>query len=365
MAYMLTNWTVKNKAHIITWLLFIVYETLAVGLAFNSWANPITYIIHYAITVYLFYLYAEKLFPFAFGRKFNVIVLVPLVALIQLTLYIVLHYLADKFLIFSGFIKTDKPYPLDKVFLIKNAYRGFFFMGFSTGYYFLKTYLQERKRTTDLEKAQLNAIIKQKNTEQELFKAQNAFLKAQINPHFLFNTLHFIHTKVSVSSPEAAEAVIALSEMMRYALGSDEQGGTIILEDEMEQVINLISLFKLRKSSPLYLKAEFEENTKQLPFIPLILLTLAENMFKHGQLHDANHQAILKVYIESDMLIFETRNLSHPQKSNREHTGLANIKQRLIYAYGESVHFEYGTDAEEFFTLKLGVLLAQLSEPAL
>lgn len=365
MKFALTNWALKNKVHVTTWVLFMLYETLAVGLAFNSWANPMTYIVHYAITIFLFYLYAEKLFPLAFQRKFNAIVLVPLVIVIQLGFYIVLHYFADRFLIFFDIIKIGKPYPLDKIFLIKNAYRGSFFIVFSTGYYFLKTYLKERKRAADLEKEHLNAIITQKNTEKELFKAQNAFLKAQINPHFLFNTLNFIHNKVSTSSPEAAEAVISLAEMMRYAISSDEQGGVIRLGDEMEQVSNLVNLFRLRKSQELFVNVVFEEKTKQLTFIPLVLLTLTENMFKHGQLHDPNHPASIYVYIEEDSLCFETSNLSQPQKSNRSHTGLANIKERLNYAYGEQISFYYATDAEEYFTLKIGVPLVLINVPVL
>ncbi len=236
-------------------------------------------------------------------------------------------------------------------------------MGFATGYYFLSNYIKERRHAEDLEKERLNIIIKQENTEKELFKAQNAFLKAQINPHFLFNTLNFIYNKVSKSSPEAAEAVISLSEMMRYAITSDDKGGTIILQDEMEQVKNLVNLFKLRRNQPLYLSVEFEERAKYIQFIPLVLLTLTENIFKHGQLDDANHEATLQVYIDDETLFFETHNLSQPQKSNRAHTGLANIKDRLIYAYGNEVIFEYATRSDGYFTLKIGVPLAFVNKP--
>ena len=76
-------------------------------------------------------------------------------------------------------------------------------------------------------------------------------------------------------------------------------------------------------------------------------------------------EASLKVYIENDFLCLESFNFSQPQKSNRSHTGLLNIKTRLIYAYGEEVSFEYTTNANQCFMLKLGVPLAQLNETAL
>ena len=358
-------WAKKNQIHILIWTLFVFWEAILVGIMLKTFGDPALYVAHYTVIIILFYFQSNVLLPFVVKNNFSDFLRVPLALIFQLAMYISCHFLADVLLMFLHLIPSKPNYGLDYQFILRNLYRGVFFIGFSSGYYFLKRYFNEKKRASDLEKKKLQARILQKNTEQELFKAQNAFLKAQINPHFLFNTLNFIHTKVSTSSPEAADAVIALSEMMRYALGSEDQGGTIILEDEMEQVINLINLFKLRKSSPLYLKAEFADETKHVPFIPLILLTLAENMFKHGQLHDANQQATLKVYFEDEMLIFETRNLSQPQKSDREHTGLANIKQRLLYAYGENINFDYTTDANPFFTLKLGVPLAQLNEPVL
>ncbi len=356
------EWWKVNKFHLWVWGVFIAYETLIVGILYNIWANPLIYFLHYSVTIPLFYLHANIAIPWALRRKRDAWIKLLIIIIVQISAYVILHYLTDVFLIYLKIISKKLPYELNTSFILINLYRGFYFMGFSTGYYFLRTYTQEKKRTMDLEKEQLNAIIKQKDVEQELFKAQNAFLKAQINPHFLFNTLDFIYHKVSASSPEAAEAVISLAEMMRYAITSDERGGTIMMEDEMEQTLNLINLFKLRKKQILYLKVNFAHDAKQLRFIPLVLLTVVENMFKHGQLHDADHEATLNVYTENDTLFLETCNLSQPQKSDRSNTGLANIKDRLTYAYGNEIHFEYATDSHQYFRLKIGVPVARLNE---
>jgi sensor histidine kinase YesM len=360
----LKKWLKIHKAHLWAWGVYIAYETIIAGILYNLWGHPLVYFFHYLATIPLFYLHANIAMPWAFRDKGQAIVKLPLIVFVQIVVYVVAHYLVDVFLITTTIIAQRGPYEFNSSFILRNTYRGFFFMGFSTGYYFLKTYLQERERTVFLEKTQLNATIKQKNTEQELFKAQNAFLKAQINPHFLFNTLDFIYHKVSASSPEAADAVISLAEMMRYAITSDERGGTITLEDEMEQMLNLINLFKLRKTQVFYLKVNFAQDTKHLRFIPLVLLTITENIFKHGQLHEADHEATLEVYIENETLFLETRNLSQPQKSNRSNTGLANIKDRLTYAYGDQINFDHTTDAQQYFKLRIGVPIARLNAHA-
>lgn len=365
MEFMIEKWLKKYKIHLWVWGIFIIYETIIIGILFNLFGNLLTYFLHYLVIVPLFYLHSEIAMPWAFKIKSQAVLRLPLIVAVQIVIYVFSHYVVDLFLIAIRIVSVKEPYELNSTFILRNLYRGFFFMGFSSGYYFLRTYIMERKRTVELERKELNAIIKQKSTEQALFKAQNAFLKAQINPHFLFNTLNFIHNKVCISSPEAADAVMCLSEMMSYAITSDETGGDIKLGDEMEQVENLISLFKLRQGRSVNLKLHFAENTKHLPFIPLVLLTLAENMFKHGQLHDPNYEAVLKVYIKNDFLYLESFNLSQPQKSNRPHTGLLNSKTRLMYAYGEEISFEYTINANQCFMLKLGVPLVRLNETAL
>lgn len=354
----------KYKIHILIWFFFIVYETLVVGLLYGIWANPLTYFLHYLVIVPLFYIHADLALVWALNNKKHSLIKLPIIVIIQLIVCVISHYAVDLLLIYANAVKVKLPYELNTSFILRNLYRGIFFMGFSTGYYFLRTYLKEKKHSTDLERDRLNDIIKQKSTEQELFKTQNAFLKAQINPHFLFNTLNFIHNKVSVSSPEAADAIIALSDMMRYAITSGENSGLIKLADEMEQTINLISLFKLRKSESLYLKLNFAENVKELQLIPLVLLTIAENMFKHGRLDEMVHQATLNVYLEKEMLILESYNLSQPKKSNRSHTGLENIKNRLVYAYGNQVQFEYGIDSNQYFRLKICLPLQHIHDYA-
>jgi len=238
-------------------------------------------------------------------------------------------------------------------------------MGFSTGYYYLMTYNNEKRKTAELEKQKLNAIILAEKAEKELMKAQNAYLKAQINPHFLFNTLDFIYHHVMSSSPPAAEAIIVLSEMMRYAIDSDKMDDFILVRDEIEQIENLRYLNQLRKEKPLCIRLNFDENIKEIQMVPLVLLTLAENIFKHGNLVDEEDYAELKVLLENNNLKIYSDNLISLQKTISHQTGLQNIEKRLKYAYGNNIMFNHYVDSSNHFRMRIAIPIEKLQRHAL
>lgn len=204
-------------------------------------------------------------------------------------------------------------------------------------------------------------IISRQKAEQELSRAQNAFLKAQINPHFLFNTLDFIYHNVLALSPVAADAIVTLAEMMRFAIDSDKMGEFILLGDEIDQVLNLRYLNQLRKNEEPAFELLYEEEARDIKFIPLVLLTLAENIFKHGDLGDGR-KATLQVFIAEGMLQIYSSNMSHGQQHTHSHkTGLANLEKRLHHAYGDAALFSYGNDETGQFNVWVKVPLHLLS----
>ncbi|WP_165501733.1 sensor histidine kinase [Pedobacter frigiditerrae] len=222
-------------------------------------------------------------------------------------------------------------------------------MGFSTGYYYLKTYLKERKRAENLEKERLEKIIQQQKIEQELVIAQNAFLKAQINPHFLFNTLDFIYHNVNKYSETAGDAVIKLAQMMRFAIDSNEMEQTIYLAYEIEQVENLLYLYQIRKNNDLNIHFAYTDEVKQFRLIPLVVLTLVENIFKHGDISNAEDIAFVNLEVKNDLLIIQAVNLINVNKiKGSNNSGLNNIQKRLNYAYGDKIIFQYQVISNHF-----------------
>ena len=195
----------------------------------------------------------------------------------------------------------------------------------------------------------MQTIIDRQKVAQELVIAQNAFLKAQINPHFLFNSLDFIYHNVNKHSEVAGEAIVKLAQMMRFAIDSNEMGDTIYLGEEIEQVENLLYLYQIRKTSDLNVHFSYTDEVRQLRLIPLVILTLVENIFKHGDISKDDDIAVINLAIVNEQLIIQTMNLiniSTVQNSN--HSGLNNIKKRLNYAYGDSVVCQNQTIGNHF-----------------
>ncbi len=214
----------KNyKIDLLIWLLFILYETVLIGLVSGVFGNPITYISHYFLIIFLFYSHANLILPWVFGTKRVVIWMLPALVL-EVAIFVFLSFILDQFLIAIHVLQRGVPLKLNYLYSLKAVYRCVYFLAFSTVYYFLITYFKEKRKTNELERQRLEDIINRQKSEQELTKAQNAFLKAQIQPHFLFNTLDFIYHKIDEVSPVAAEVIIILLEMMRYAIDSDKMG---------------------------------------------------------------------------------------------------------------------------------------------
>ncbi len=325
----------KNLYHFIAWCSLLIYESIAakiiggINLSFVS-------LIHYTFTISLFYVFSLVILPWSRLSNFIAIRVVISIA-IYLTCYILGHFAIDNISILLGVTVKKTVFKLNLIYITDQFFRAIYFMGFSTAYYYLNTFNKEKKKSELLEKQRLNDIIQQQRMEQELVNAENAFLKAQINPHFLFNTLDFIYHEVHGSSPMAGEAIIDLSNMMRYAMDAGRNGGVEVLGKEIEQVESLIHLYQLRKRGKYCIEFQATAEVKDLYLIPLVLLTLVENVFKHGEFLDEGNPASIRLWTENECLHISTHNgvatSSFMKKSGH---GLANTANRLHFAYGNA-----------------------------
>lgn len=351
----------KTRIHLLAWASFIIYEMFVVSVISDRFGEIGDYTIHYSINILLFYFHAHIVLGYMLRKRYLTWAL-PLIVAVELFIYIITVYGVDSVAANFPDVFGISKAPFDKMFISRSIWRALYFMGFSTGYYFLITFLKEKERTVALEKQRLNQIIEQQKMEQELGKAQNAYLRAQINPHFLFNTLNFIYNKTRKTAPVAADAILTLSAMMRYAVESSEDKGYILIEEEIEQVHNLIHLHRLRQNQQIFFSIEVQDQARQLRVIPLILITLTENIFKHGNLSLTHHPASLKIYLTRDSLFIETNNLINAiHNTSGLSKGLENIAKRLAHSYGNLASFSYVTDARNHFQTKVQIKLKVLS----
>ena len=207
------------------------------------------------------------------------------------------------------------------------------------------------------EKKQRKVLEEQKmQLEVEKSQANFNFLKAQINPHFLHNTLNFLYAKSLPYSPELSEGILTLSDIMRYALSEgNTKDGKTLLKDEIEHLRNVIKINQLRFSNKLNVQLDVEGVINGAQIIPFVLITLVENAFKHGDLKSNEHPIVIRIVIVGKKLYFYCRNKKKTgPKELSTGIGLDNIKKRLELAYG--AHFELKVrDEAEFYTTELTI----------
>ena len=185
--------------------------------------------------------------------------------------------------------------------------------------------------------------------ERENIESQMQYLKYQINPHFLMNTLNNIHSMIDFDKEMARKSVMDLSRMMRHVLyDSGEQ--TTTLDKEVEFLSNYIELMRIRYIDDIDISFTFPDMNvcRRVELPPLLLIVLVENAFKHGISYDE------KSYIKIDIIAFDSEltcivtNSRHGKSAaNTEHSGigLSNVTRRLEMLFGN--HFTLTIDDSE------------------
>ncbi len=201
-----------------------------------------------------------------------------------------------------------------------------------------------------------------KQQQEKLLKqhaeAQLSLLKAQVQPHFLFNTLNNIYFVAQRESPVTADLIEKLSSIMRYFL---EQGPKheIALTAELDFIRNYIELEKMRMRYPIKTDIELPEDLSLIRIPPMLLIPLVENVFKHGiDKREENNYISIRLQL-SDRLDFSVSNRirrdsgGHP---NGAGIGLNNLSKRLSILYGDNFVLE-SDRSQDTYTSKLNIPL--------
>jgi len=171
---------------------------------------------------------------------------------------------------------------------------------------------------------------KAKNTEAEL-----AWLKSQINPHFLFNTLNNISSLTQIDPDAAQDAIAQLSDLLRYAMYETNKK-TVPIQGEVEFMRNYISLMKLRCSDKTEVNAHFTMHNSQLEVAPLLFISLIENAFKHGVSSSRPSKIDISLEDTVGQLVFTCDNTNYPKDDGDRSgsgIGLENTRRRLELMY--------------------------------
>jgi two-component system LytT family sensor kinase len=340
--------------HLLAWVLIFLNNFLQPYLnnSFNSYANRndgldlfLNYFIielgYTSINMITFYITALVIAPLLFKRRKwlkAILVTFILFAFLPTYRYLLEYKLFVPHLGFDNY-KGNNP---DTFWYVKNiilyAVYSYFIYGFI---YFILTEWYGNSR-------------RQKELEKEKIVTELAFLKSQINPHFLFNTLNDIYSLTYHQSPEAPNAVLKLSELLRYMLKeSDEKLAQ--LSKEITYLENVIELQRIGQKGLAHVDFEIEGEIDSQQVAPLILINFVENAFKHGVFNDPRFPIKIKLNITSEYLFFTVKNRKNADiKDYGTGIGLKNVNRRLSLIYPDK-HFLKIKDELTDFTIELHI----------
>ncbi len=186
-------------------------------------------------------------------------------------------------------------------------------------------------------------------------KSELALLRNQINPHFLFNSLHNIDTLITKDPQKASDSLLQLSDMLRYSF-NEAEWEFIELSKEIEYLKKYINLQNLRVSNTELVELNIAVNGSDTKIAPMLLIPFVENAFKHTTEKDKKHGIIITLSEESGIINFCINNLHNPEKIISKDTskgiGLSNVSKRLEILYPGRHKLEISHDSE-FFKVKL------------
>jgi len=342
--------------HIIFWIFYIVYESSYL-IAFSHVNTSIfEYCYYYILNICLFYWHFNTLNRGLLKSRSRYL-FIGISIVMEMIVVLIFKGIWDYFALRKT-VSTQQLFGQLKFFVGLDFYRNLYYLFMSSVIWSAINFESLRKKTIEASLMQALAEKGKSDLQYQYAKAQNAFLKQQINPHLLFNTLNTIYSAVYVNAPNESEAVLLLSEIMRYSYEEPDAEGMVALETELCQLKNLIRLNSYRFGNNVQLDYRINGDPANHRIIPLVLITLTENMFKHGDLR-LEPRSVEITISEIGNLTFVAKNVPKISGKNEPTTsvGLINTRLRLDYAYNENYQLDV-KHTDELFSLELTINLA-------
>lgn len=183
--------------------------------------------------------------------------------------------------------------------------------------------------------------------------AELSFLKAQINPHFLYNTLNNIYTLSIIGSEKTSDSIMKLSNIMRYVT-DEAEANFVPLTSELACISNFIDLQKLRLGKMVTLNYSVDGEAENHQISPLLLMTFIENVFKYGLSNHVPALITIAIRMENGKILFHCQNTIFEHKRDVERTGIGieNTRKRLQHLYPDKHSLNINQD-DGVFTVDL------------
>lgn len=200
----------------------------------------------------------------------------------------------------------------------------------------------------------INARLRETETARQ--KAEVAYLHAQINPHFLFNTLNSIYSLALQKADSTAHAVVKLSGMMRYVL-TDTVHERVLLTKEIEYLNNYIELQRLRLPTSVNLIVKIDQPKNGEQIAPMLIVPFIENAFKYGVNPEQPSEISIEIRLEYQLLFCSIKNEKVSAGNNdKTEVGIKNVQQRLQLLYPQKHTLDI-KQSEHDFAVYLSIIL--------
>jgi two-component system, LytTR family, sensor kinase len=328
------------------WLFWIVYFLFLCVVIYSA----------YSIHDLSFYIQLVTFMPFSAALVyFNIYVLIPIflyrkkyvyyasLLILAILTIAVTDQLLKKFFAHYGSPLFAYTSGLDIKTLFTEAVGLFYLIGFTTGLKLSIDWIQNQQ------------LMKEK--EKQYLETELNFLKAQINPHFFFNTLNNLYSLTLKKSDQAPEVVLKLSALMSYML-YDSNSDKVSLNKEITYLHDYLDLEKLRFGQRLEVSFEMEGQIEEVKIPPMILILFIENSFKHGIKNNVNKIRIeISLKVEEGFLFFQVKNpIGDKTSKGNTGIGLKNAARRLELLYRDNYQLDLSENENEFIvSLKMPV----------
>jgi len=338
-----SNWTRIIKQSVIWLCVFGIYylffnynnTNYSYSISISAVITALTFAVTFAFTKYLF---PKFLFP----RKYLIFALYSFYIFVFASYAIVVIIYAFLFFMFNFSMEM---FPA----MSKNFLSIFLLISTITGLICFGEILKFNHQTSIR-----NGELKYKITETQLeLKTQElGFLRSQLNPHFLFNTLNTLYGLSIKQSELTSNAILKLSNLLNYSLYQANKT-SVLLKDEIEHLDEYMEMETLRFRERLEIRRDIAAIPEHFYVPPMLLLTFVENAFKHGRTANSKLKISLRLKIIEDQMLFIVVNSipSIPEGIKQGGLGLKSMNKRLKITYNDGYTLRTGKTSNAFFSV--------------
>lgn len=331
--------TIKRKYHLYFWIIYFLFNVIRWGSYFNDyWYSLKSNLVEFPLHIVLVYINIYYLVPkFIFKKKYVYYV-------IFLCISLEVHYVLRSGL--NLLLVTEDIWPEVEGRLAPFGFNHI--VAVTIGELYVIGLTSAIKYTVDF------LIVQNKNRHlNELqYKTELKYLKAQIQPHFFFNTLNSLYALTIKKSDLAPNLVLKLSNFMRYVI-YDTSKKKLPLLQEIDHIDNYIELEKMRYGDRVLSSVDINGNIDDVKVVPMLFLPFIENAFKHGLKNNDKMELLISFErIEDELIFISKNNYEFKSKTKRLNgIGIKNVKRRLEILYQKNYTLNIAQKNNEYSIL--------------